>query len=270
MQIYNLLFRNLIVLNESLAKSSTAKGSYTNVQPGDCVVAFSRHDIFAIKKEIEDTTNFKCCVIYGSLPPDVRAEQARRFNDPNSEYEILVASDAIGMGLNLSIKRIIFHTIVKNNGERIIRIDHSSVKQIAGRAGRRNSIYPHGEVTCRHPNDMAHLKQCMTTEIDPLQKAGLIPTPVHIALFNELLNQYGSSKKELELHETLRMFADMATLKGDFFLCRKRSMEVVSRWLKDITNLSTVEKFILCMSPVVSVICLDKMVVLCLSIVVFV
>lgn len=93
----------------------------------------------------------------------------------------------------------------------------------------------------------------MTTEIEPLQKAGLIPTPVHIALFTQLLNQYGSSKRELELHETLRKFADMATLKGIFFLCRKRSMEVVSRWLKDMSNLSTVEKFMLCMSPVVSV-----------------
>lgn len=118
----------LIVLDESLAKSPTAKGSYANVQPGDCVVAFSRHDIFAIKKEIEDTTAYKCCVIYGSLPPDVRAEQARRFNDPNSEYEILVASDAIGMGLNLSIKRIIFNTIFKNNGEKIVKLDHSSVR----------------------------------------------------------------------------------------------------------------------------------------------
>lgn len=127
------------------------------------------------------------------------------------------------------------------------------VKQIAGRAGRRNSMYPHGEVTCRDPNDMDHLRKCMTTEIEPLQKAGLIPTPVHIALFTQLLNQYGSSKRELELHETLGKFADMATLKGDFFLCRKRSMEVVSRWLKDISNLSTVEKFMLCMSPVVSV-----------------
>lgn len=115
-------------MDESLAKSPTAKGSYANVQPGDCVVAFSRHDIFAIKKEIEDTTDYKCCVIYGSLPPDVRAEQARRFNDPNSEYNILVASDAIGMGLNLSIKRIIFNTIFKNNGEKIVKLDHSSVR----------------------------------------------------------------------------------------------------------------------------------------------
>jgi ATP-dependent RNA helicase SUPV3L1/SUV3 len=49
-------------------------------------------DIFAIKREIETATSYKCCVIYGSLPPETRSEQARRFNNPNSGYDILVAS----------------------------------------------------------------------------------------------------------------------------------------------------------------------------------
>ena len=38
------------------------------VQPGDCIVAFARPDIFAIKQEIEKSTSYKCCVIYGTLP----------------------------------------------------------------------------------------------------------------------------------------------------------------------------------------------------------
>jgi len=242
-------FSNLKVLDNSLAKTPSSKGSYENVQPGDCVVAFSKDDIFAIKREIETSTQYKCCVIYGSLPPDVRAEQARRFNNPDSEYEVLVASDAIGMGLNLSIKRIIFNTMFKNNGERVVQLDHSSVKQIAGRAGRRNSPYPHGEVTCRDPNDMAHLRKCMSTEINPLKKAGLVPTPNHIEMFCQHLDKYGPSEKKIELHDTIRKFSVMATLKGDFFLCRKKSMEVKSYWLKDI-DLSPAEKFTLCMSPV--------------------
>lgn len=111
---------------------------------GDCVVAFSRNDIFAIKREIESSTKYKCCIIYGSLPPSTRAEQAKLFNDPDSGYDILVASDAIGMGLNLSIKRIIFNSIYKNDGTTIVRLDHSAIKQISGRAGRRNSPFPDG------------------------------------------------------------------------------------------------------------------------------
>ena len=54
--------------------------------------------------------------ISGGLPPDARRDQARLFSDPNSGYDVLVASDAIGMGLNLSIKRIVFSTIEKYDG----------------------------------------------------------------------------------------------------------------------------------------------------------
>jgi ATP-dependent RNA helicase SUPV3L1/SUV3 len=137
-------FSDLKISDRSLAGQSDQVGSYKMVQAGDCVVAFSRNDIFAIKREIENSTSHKCCVIYGSLPPMTRSEQARRFNDPNSGYDVLVASDAIGMGLNLNIRRIIFNSIYKNDGKTIIRLDHSAMKQISGRAGRRNSPFPVG------------------------------------------------------------------------------------------------------------------------------
>ena len=114
----------------------------------------SSTDIFAIKREIEQTTNYKCCVVYGSLPPATRSLQARRFNDPNSGYDILVASDAVGMGLNLNIRRIVFNSIYKSDGTKFHRLTHSMVKQISGRAGRRNSPFPIGEVTCRDPEDL--------------------------------------------------------------------------------------------------------------------
>jgi ATP-dependent RNA helicase SUPV3L1/SUV3 len=52
----------------------------------------------------------------GSLPPEARREQARLFNAGNTDYNVLVASDAIGMGLNLSIKRIVFTTLNKFDG----------------------------------------------------------------------------------------------------------------------------------------------------------
>jgi ATP-dependent RNA helicase SUPV3L1/SUV3 len=73
----------------------------TRIQKGDCVVTFSRTSIFNLKKEIEEKTGLRCAVVYGRLPPEIRAEQAALFNDPNSGFDVLVASDAIGMGLNL-------------------------------------------------------------------------------------------------------------------------------------------------------------------------
>jgi ATP-dependent RNA helicase SUPV3L1/SUV3 len=108
----------------------------SNLQKGDCVVVFSVLGIHALRKTIETATGRKCAIVYGSLPPETRAQQARLFNDPDNDYDFLVASDAIGMGLNLSIKRVIFESTMKNNGMQIIPLEISEVKQIAGRAGR--------------------------------------------------------------------------------------------------------------------------------------
>ena len=71
-------------------------------------------------------------MVYGALPPEMRRTQARLFNDPDSGYDVLVASDAVGMGLNLNIRRIIFHTLSKvENGVRV-PISTSQIKQIGG------------------------------------------------------------------------------------------------------------------------------------------
>ncbi|KAH8100306.1 P-loop containing nucleoside triphosphate hydrolase protein [Cristinia sonorae] len=106
------------------------------IQKGDCVVAFSRSTIFATKAMIEKETGLKCAIVYGGLPAEVRNEQAKLFNDPDSGYDVLVGSDAIGMGLNLKIKRIIFSAVRKSDGKKKVLISAPQIKQIAGRAGR--------------------------------------------------------------------------------------------------------------------------------------
>jgi ATP-dependent RNA helicase SUPV3L1/SUV3 len=77
------------------------KGNLRKMRKGDCLVTFSVMGIHALRSEIERATGRRVAVIYGSLPPETRAAQARLFNDPNNDYDFLVASDAIGMGLNL-------------------------------------------------------------------------------------------------------------------------------------------------------------------------
>jgi len=84
-------------------ETESLDGDLTKVQKGDCVVTFSRRNIFAMKRSIEEKTGKRCAVIYGSLPPETRSMQARLFNDENTDYDILVASDAVGMGLNLYV-----------------------------------------------------------------------------------------------------------------------------------------------------------------------
>ena len=83
--------------------TSSLHGSLRNLRKGDCVVCFSRIGIHAIKSQIELATQRRVAIVYGSLPPEIRAQQASLFNDPDNDYDFLVASDAIGMGLNLSV-----------------------------------------------------------------------------------------------------------------------------------------------------------------------
>ncbi|KAI4756335.1 P-loop containing nucleoside triphosphate hydrolase protein [Aureobasidium sp. EXF-3400] len=117
------------------------QGNLKKLRKGDCIVSFSVMGIHALRKQIEQSTGRKVATVYGSLPPETRAQQARLFNDPDNDYDFLVASDAIGMGLNLSIKRVIFESSSKYDGFRQRRLVVPDIKQIAGRAGRYKSAY---------------------------------------------------------------------------------------------------------------------------------
>jgi ATP-dependent RNA helicase SUPV3L1/SUV3 len=88
-------------LNPLKAMSRSLRGNLKSLRRGDCIVCFSVIGIHAMKKQIELETGRRVAIVYGSLPPEIRAQQAALFNDPNNDYDFLVASDAIGMGLNL-------------------------------------------------------------------------------------------------------------------------------------------------------------------------
>uniref|UniRef100_A0A8V0ZU25 ATP-dependent RNA helicase SUPV3L1, mitochondrial n=1 Tax=Gallus gallus TaxID=9031 RepID=A0A8V0ZU25_CHICK len=153
--------------------------SLDNLQPGDCIVCFSKNDIYSVSRQIE-ARGLECAVIYGSLPPGTKLEQAKKFNDPNDPCKILVATDAIGMGLNLCIKRIIFNSIVKptvnEKGEKEIdSITTSQALQIAGRAGRFGSSFKQGEVTAMHRDDLLQLKEILSEAVPPVKVRVSLP-----------------------------------------------------------------------------------------------
>lgn len=100
---------------------------------GDAVVAFSRRDVLTLRDRISEGGH-PVSVIYGALPPEVRRREAERF--ASGESHILVATDAIGMGLNLPIRRVLFSTLTKFDGVDDRVLTESEVHQIAGRAGR--------------------------------------------------------------------------------------------------------------------------------------
>ena len=103
------------------------------LRDGDCVVVFSRKNALEMKNAIE-ATGKKCSVIYGNLSPEVRRAEAAKFK--NGENPILVATDAIGMGLNLPIQRLFFSALEKFDGFDTRQLTISEIKQISGRSGR--------------------------------------------------------------------------------------------------------------------------------------
>lgn len=104
------------------------------VRPGMAIVCFSRRDVLRIKTIIQENSDLKVAVVYGNLSPQARREEARRFR--SGEASILVATDAIAMGLNLPISEVLFYTTEKFNGEEMVQLSPSEVRQIGGRAGR--------------------------------------------------------------------------------------------------------------------------------------
>ena len=148
---------------------------YTRLRPGDCVISFSRQKLHLNKARIEENTNMKCSIIYGNLPPTVRMKQIEQFNDPSSEYQIAVASDAIGLGVNLNIKRIVFDDLYKVFANELTRITPQLLMQVSGRAGRFMSLYPEGEVTCFHMNHYPLLKFLYSAQIPDIPKAVVSP-----------------------------------------------------------------------------------------------
>ena len=112
------------------------EGDLNSLQKGDCIVGFSIVVLHSLRQYVEQMTGKKCAIIYGSLPPETRTQQASLFNDPDNDYDYLVASNAVGMGLNLSIKRLIFQSAHKNIRGRLEAVSVPEIKQIAGRAGR--------------------------------------------------------------------------------------------------------------------------------------
>ncbi|GAV80610.1 Helicase_C domain-containing protein/SUV3_C domain-containing protein [Cephalotus follicularis] len=217
-------------------------GSFNNIQTGDCIVTFSRQNIYKLKKQIEKGGKHLCSVVYGSLPPETRTRQATMFNDASSEFDVLVASDAIGMGLNLNISRIIFSTLKKFDGLEMRDLTIPEIKQIAGRAGRYGSNFPDGEVTCLDKNDLPLLHLSLKTPSPILERAGLFPT-------FELLFMYSRSHPELGLLEILDHFLGNAKLSDNYFISNSEEILKVAA-VVDGLPLGLHDKYLFCVSPV--------------------
>jgi len=124
-----------VVRHERLAPLKMASRPFSpNALPtGTILIAFSRALVLQLKAELERQGR-RVSIIYGQLPPEVRRRQAQLFAD--GETEICIATDAVGMGLNLPADRVIFYELEKFDGKERRLLEPGEFHQIAGRAGR--------------------------------------------------------------------------------------------------------------------------------------
>lgn len=136
---------------------------------GDAFIVFSKKSVLNIAGRLEEK-GIKASVIYGSLPPEIRRRQMDMFN--SGKTKVVVSTDAIGMGLNLPVKRIIFLEINKFDGEQRRLLDLSEIKQIAGRAGRFR-IHESGIVTAMGEGNLNFLKRMYKLEEENITTVSL-------------------------------------------------------------------------------------------------
>lgn len=104
-----------------------------HIQPGDALISFSKVDVLSVAEELRRSGR-EPAIIYGALPYTARRMQMEDFLAGEIQY--IVATDAIGMGLNLPIRRILFLDTEKFDGVERRELKPEEIQQIAGRAGR--------------------------------------------------------------------------------------------------------------------------------------
>ncbi|MBL8561220.1 MAG: helicase, partial [Gemmobacter sp.] len=113
--------------------SYTGQKKISRMPPRSAIVGFSVDDVYAIAELIRRQKG-GCAVVMGALSPRTRNAQVAMYQ--NGEVDYLVATDAIGMGLNLDIKHVAFSATHKFDGRRMRPLFPHELGQIAGRAGR--------------------------------------------------------------------------------------------------------------------------------------
>jgi ATP-dependent RNA helicase SUPV3L1/SUV3 len=194
----------------------------TQLQKNDALIVFSRRNALKYKSDLEEL-DFKVSIVYGRLSPEVRREQARKFDE--GETDIMVSTDAIAMGMNLPVKRIVFSALSKFIDDREHPLSFSEVKQIAGRAGRFNR-FPTGEVTTlnRVEDGLRILNDALVHHLGQQDKAMVGPDLDIFSRVNQALESH--SLPTLSLSEFLRLFNTMTFQKPFYCVDMKEMIEL--------------------------------------------
>ena len=157
----------LVVEDAPFVLSDSNRVTRNQIRPGDCYILFSKKRVLDLAARFE-MMGVKASVIYGKLPPETRKSEVRRF--ATGETKIVISTDAIGMGINLPIQRIIFAESWKFDGQQRRDLKADEILQIAGRAGRFGK-YDIGYVTTTDPEFLPVLKNTIGKPLPQIKSA---------------------------------------------------------------------------------------------------
>ena len=218
-----------------------------NIQPGDCIVCFSKQDIYNVSRQLEQR-GVEVAVIYGSLPPNTKLAMAAKFNDPEDPCKVMVATDAVGMGLNLNVRRIVFYSITKvqltPEGDREVDlISVSQALQIAGRAGRYGTAWETGYVTTFKQEELPKLTELLGQTPEEILQAGLHPT------FDQL-ELYAYHLPKATLSNLVDIFISLSTLDDSLYtMCHLDDFKFLADMIEHI-RLPLKAKYTFCCAPI--------------------
>ena len=208
-----------------------------DVKDGSAIIAFSRRDVLKLKQKF--SKSFSVSVVYGNLSPEVRREEARRFRA--KETQILIATDAIAMGMNLPIHTILFSKAEKFDGITQRNLLPSEVHQISGRAGR-FGIDNEGFVGALSGDVLKIVKKNFYKEDRVIKVPFKVMANLeHIKLVSRIL-------EEDSLSEILKFFVRNMEFKGPFYAINLDDMVEVAK-IVDRYDLDIATKYNLSCAP---------------------
>ena len=137
----------------------------TRLPRRSAVVAFSAADVYELA-ELMRRQRGGCAVVMGALSPRTRNAQVAMYQAGEVDY--LVATDAIGMGLNMDVDHVAFAKLVKFDGRALRRLTAPEIAQIAGRAGRHMNDGSFGTTTEVGPLEPELVEAIESHRFDPL------------------------------------------------------------------------------------------------------
>jgi ATP-dependent RNA helicase SUPV3L1/SUV3 len=227
-----------------------ALGGLGALRPGDALIAFSRRDVLFLAQQLARMGR-PVATIYGALSPEARRAQARRF--ASGEAQIVVATDAIGMGLNLPISRVVFSTVSKFDGYDEDLVPRALLHQIAGRAGR-YGLHETGRVSALDDEAHRHLVRELRK-----QPAALRASRFQVSPSLDHLRALREATGEDALESLLQRFVRNLDLQDDFFVPANLAEQATRAPLVDRTGLPQEDRLMLSLVPLnTQVIVLDN------------